>query len=261
MKVPQQQKQGRTRSHCGGAVSFAAWGHSPSTFFHRLGGMQTLHWGRWDLSPPDHFQFVPFSALLGFSLWKDLRLLSIKEIFLQNQLSPQKQNFPSASNTTSASTPVFFPVEISILFTVSHIFILHTVSRVMCGGILVGSAGPGTCCESLNKYSDEPNHCLHIGMALTVRNACTVYHMEKSGTISHCDLDSHIVEVLLCLHVCFFFGSEKYQTETLLNTCESNWVSSVNQRSVAPPQLWPCVDIRERTHSGTYKDAVSPLVR
>lgn len=70
MKVPQQQKRGRTRALCRGAVTFAAWGHGPSTF------LPLTFWvtcrpctgGRWDPSPPDHIQLAPFSALLWFSL-------------------------------------------------------------------------------------------------------------------------------------------------------------------------------------------------
>lgn len=60
-------------------------------------------------------------------------------------------------------------------------------------------------------------------MASTVSDACTFYHVDKSGTVSCRDLDFHIVENLLYLHL---FGCEKHQTETFLNACESN----VNQK-------------------------------
>ena len=124
--------------------------------------------------------------------------------------------------------PVFFLVGIYILFTLCHKYSFRSLSPILC--VLVspaGSAGPDTCCLSLNKRSVELNCLLHIKTTPMVSDACTFYHTEKSGTTSCCDLDFHIVEVILYLHL---FGSEKYQTEILLNTCESNWLFFVNQK-------------------------------
>lgn len=84
----------------------------------------------------------------------------------------------------------------------------------------------GKCCASLNKRLVELNCLLHFEMTPMVSDACTFCYMEKSGTVS-CDLDFHILEVVPYLHL---FGSEQYQTKTILNTHESNWLFFVNQK-------------------------------